>query len=93
MSIRSILAIQCVLAATIAFALSGVIKAAHKKLDVVGVCVVAFVAAFGGGIGHSGIGVVLPLARGKSRSERGKAREQGQGRNSGQTCFQKQNQG
>ncbi len=37
------------IAATIAFALSGVIKAAHKKLDVVGVCVVAFVAAFGGG--------------------------------------------
>ena len=37
------------IAATIAFALSGVIKAAHKKLDVVGVCVVAFIAAFGGG--------------------------------------------
>ncbi len=35
--------------ATIAFALSGVIKAAHKKLDVVGVCVLAFIAAFGGG--------------------------------------------
>ena len=35
--------------ATIAFALSGVLKAAHKKLDVVGVCVMAFIAAFGGG--------------------------------------------
>ena len=37
------------IAATIAFALSGVIKAAHKKLDIVGVCVLAFIAAFGGG--------------------------------------------
>ena len=36
-------------AATIAFALSGVIMAARKRLDAVGVCVVAFVAAFGGG--------------------------------------------
>ena len=36
-------------AATIAFALSGVIKAASKKLDIVGVCVMAFIAAFGGG--------------------------------------------
>ena len=36
-------------AATIAFALSGVIMAARKRLDIVGVCVVAFVAAFGGG--------------------------------------------
>ncbi|GAB2474850.1 trimeric intracellular cation channel family protein [Comamonas humi] len=36
-------------AATLAFALSGVIKAAHKRLDAVGVCVVAFLAAFGGG--------------------------------------------
>lgn len=36
-------------AATIAFALSGVIVAARKRLDAVGVCVVAFVAAFGGG--------------------------------------------
>ncbi|QNP49061.1 trimeric intracellular cation channel family protein [Diaphorobacter aerolatus] len=35
--------------ATIAFALSGVLKAAHKQLDVVGVSVVAFMAAFGGG--------------------------------------------
>lgn len=37
------------LAATLAFALSGVIKAARKRLDAVGVCVVAFAAAFGGG--------------------------------------------
>ncbi|RZJ52836.1 MAG: trimeric intracellular cation channel family protein, partial [Acidovorax sp.] len=36
-------------AATIAFALSGVIAAARKRLDAVGVCVLAFVAAFGGG--------------------------------------------
>lgn len=37
------------LLATAAFALSGIMKAAHKQLDAVGVCVVAFVAAFGGG--------------------------------------------
>lgn len=37
------------LAATAAFALSGVLEAARKRLDVVGVCVVGFVAAFGGG--------------------------------------------
>ncbi|EER58645.1 protein of unknown function UPF0126 [Acidovorax delafieldii 2AN] len=36
-------------AATAAFALSGVLAAARKRLDAVGVCVVAFVAAFGGG--------------------------------------------
>ena len=36
-------------AATVAFALSGVMAAARKRLDAVGVCVVAFVAAFGGG--------------------------------------------
>ena len=36
-------------AATLAFALSGVIAAARQRLDVVGVCVVAFAAAFGGG--------------------------------------------
>jgi uncharacterized membrane protein YeiH len=35
--------------ATAAFALSGIIAAARKKMDVVGVCVVACVAAFGGG--------------------------------------------
>lgn len=37
------------LAATAAFALSGLLEAARKRLDAVGVCVVAFLAAFGGG--------------------------------------------
>ena len=37
------------LAATAAFALSGVLEAARKRLDAVGVCVVGFLAAFGGG--------------------------------------------
>jgi uncharacterized membrane protein YeiH len=36
-------------AATIAFALSGLLEAARKHLDAVGVCVVAGLAAFGGG--------------------------------------------
>jgi uncharacterized membrane protein YeiH len=36
-------------AATVAFALSGVIEAARKRLDAVGICVVGGVAAFGGG--------------------------------------------
>jgi uncharacterized membrane protein YeiH len=36
-------------AATAAFALSGVLEAARKRLDAVGVCVVGFLAAFGGG--------------------------------------------
>jgi uncharacterized membrane protein YeiH len=36
-------------AATLAFAASGLIAAARKKLDVVGLCVVATLAAFGGG--------------------------------------------
>ncbi len=36
-------------AATVAFALSGLIEAARKRLDAVGVSVVAFLAAFGGG--------------------------------------------
>jgi len=35
--------------ATIAFALSGLIEAARKRLDAVGICVVAGLAAFGGG--------------------------------------------
>ena len=35
--------------ATAAFALSGIIAAARKRMDVVGVCVVACLAAFGGG--------------------------------------------
>lgn len=34
---------------TAAFALSGLVKAARKRLDPVGVCVVVFLAAFGGG--------------------------------------------
>ena len=37
------------LAGTAAFAVSGVLEAARKKLDAVGVCVVAFLTAFGGG--------------------------------------------
>ncbi|MAM88331.1 MAG: hypothetical protein CME36_13590 [unclassified Hahellaceae] len=37
------------LAGTFAFALSGLLKGARKRLDPVGVCVVAFLAAFGGG--------------------------------------------
>jgi uncharacterized membrane protein YeiH len=37
------------LAATAAFALSSLMEAARKRLDAVGVCVVAFLAAFGGG--------------------------------------------
>ncbi len=37
------------LSATAAFALSGLMEAARKQLDAVGVCVVAFLAAFGGG--------------------------------------------
>lgn len=36
-------------AATIAFALSGLLEAARKRLDPVGVCLVAGLAAFGGG--------------------------------------------
>ena len=35
--------------ATVAFALSGVIEAARRRMDAVGVCVVAGLAAFGGG--------------------------------------------
>lgn len=34
--------------ATAAFALSGVISAVRKKMDVVGVCACGFLAAFGG---------------------------------------------
>ncbi len=37
------------LSATAAFALSGVLEGARKRLDAVGVCVVGFLAAFGGG--------------------------------------------
>ena len=37
------------LLATLAFALSGIMEAARKRMDVVGVFSVAFVSAFGGG--------------------------------------------
>lgn len=37
------------LAATAAFALSGIMEAARKRLDAVGVCVLGFLTAFGGG--------------------------------------------
>ncbi len=37
------------LLATAAFALSGIMEAARKKMDAVGVCVVGFLCAFGGG--------------------------------------------
>lgn len=37
------------LLATAAFALAGIMEAARKRLDAVGVCVVGFVTAFGGG--------------------------------------------
>lgn len=37
------------LAATAAFALSGIMEGARKRLDAVGVCVVGFLTAFGGG--------------------------------------------
>jgi uncharacterized membrane protein YeiH len=43
----ALLAIEA--AATIAFALSGLLEAARKRLDAVGVCMVAGVTAFGGG--------------------------------------------
>ena len=35
--------------ATLAFALSGLLEAARKRLDAVGVCLVTGLAAFGGG--------------------------------------------
>lgn len=37
------------IAGTAAFAMSGILEAARKRLDPVGVCVVGFLAAFGGG--------------------------------------------
>ncbi|MFX8203465.1 TRIC cation channel family protein, partial [Acinetobacter baumannii] len=37
------------MAATLAFAASGLLAGARKQLDVVGLCVVAGVSAFGGG--------------------------------------------
>lgn len=47
MSVNVMVAIEAV--ATVAFALSGLLEAARKRLDAVGVCVVSFLAAFGGG--------------------------------------------
>jgi len=44
---RTQIAVEIV--ATVAFALSGVIEGARKRLDAVGICVVAGLAAFGGG--------------------------------------------
>lgn len=37
------------LLATIAFALSGVLGALRKRMDIVGICACGFLAAFGGG--------------------------------------------
>jgi uncharacterized membrane protein YeiH len=45
----SLLLIAVEAAATVAFALSGLLEAARKRLDIVGVCVVAGLTAFGGG--------------------------------------------
>lgn len=45
----SLLLISVEAAATVAFALSGLLEAARKRLDIVGVCVVAGLTAFGGG--------------------------------------------
>jgi uncharacterized membrane protein YeiH len=48
-SLLSALLMAAEAAATLAFALSGLLAAARKRLDAVGVCVVAGLAAFGGG--------------------------------------------
>ena len=40
---------------TLAFALSGLLEAARKRLDAVGVCLVAGLAAFGGGTLRGGL--------------------------------------
>jgi uncharacterized membrane protein YeiH len=45
----SLLLTSAEVAGTLAFALSGLLEAARKRLDVVGVCVVSGLAAFGGG--------------------------------------------
>jgi uncharacterized membrane protein YeiH len=49
MSIASVVLQGAEWLATAAFALSGIVAAARKRMDVVGVCVVACLAAFGGG--------------------------------------------
>ena len=46
---ESTLLLSIELLATLAFALSGIMEAARKRMDIVGVCVVGFLAAFGGG--------------------------------------------
>ena len=46
---RETLRLLVELAATAAFALSGIMEGARKRLDAVGVCVVGFLTAFGGG--------------------------------------------
>jgi uncharacterized membrane protein YeiH len=48
-SLVSLLLTTAEAGATIAFALSGLLEAARKRLDAVGVCMVAGLAAFGGG--------------------------------------------
>jgi len=48
-SLYSLLLTLVEAAATLAFALSGLLEAARKRLDAVGVCIVAGLAAFGGG--------------------------------------------
>lgn len=48
-SLLSLLHTSVEAGATLAFALSGLLEGARKRLDAVGVCVVAFLAAFGGG--------------------------------------------
>ncbi len=48
-AVGSVLLLMIEWVATGAFALSGIMEAARKRMDVVGVCVVGFLAAFGGG--------------------------------------------
>ncbi|MBK0392524.1 trimeric intracellular cation channel family protein [Ramlibacter algicola] len=48
-SLLSLLLLAVEAGATLAFALSGLLEAARKRLDAVGVCVVAGLSAFGGG--------------------------------------------
>lgn len=48
-SLLSWLLLSVEIAGTLAFALSGLLKGAHKGLDAVGVCIVTGLAAFGGG--------------------------------------------
>ena len=52
--------------ATVAFALSGVIEGARKRLDAVGICVVAGLAAFRGGAVRDILLDRRPLRRSRS---------------------------